>query len=94
MGILYVSVRLQVQRSRNARPRGLRPRAGASRPLRALRARRGDCLWTPFGLPLASGRQETFFEVTVTPCNETAPYVYLFSNSPTAFFGLYQFQIN
>ena len=51
------------------------PRAGPSGPLRALRARRGDCLWTPFGLPLASGRQETFFAVTVTPCNETAPYV-------------------
>ena len=33
------SQQLQVQRSRYARPRSLRPRAGASRPLRALRAR-------------------------------------------------------
>ena len=33
------SQQLRVKRSRYARPRGLRPRAGASRPLRALRAR-------------------------------------------------------
>ena len=43
------------------------PRAGSSGPLWALRARRGDCLWTPFGLPLGSGNPRTFFEVTVTP---------------------------
>ena len=33
------SRQLQVQRSRYAGPRGIRPRAAASRPLRALRAR-------------------------------------------------------